>query len=106
MLAFTFNTDSIIVGVAGIVIWVICNILFSIYYAKVMRKDEAIMEVYNKMSEGSKCIYLGAVVCSIIITLRTYRVLYCGLFRGVAPYPVKKKIRNIKVDTFRERKGS
>jgi hypothetical protein len=43
------------------------------------------------MSSKSRCIYYFVVVLSILVTLRTYRVLYCGLFRGVAPYPVKKK---------------
>ncbi len=54
------------------------------------------------MSQGSKCIYITTVVCSIAFTLRTYRVLYCGLFRGVAPYPVKK----VSPPMLKKRKGS
>lgn len=54
------------------------------------------------MSEASKCIYIATVVCSIAFTMRTYRVLYCGLFRGVAPYPVKK----VAVPMLKKRKDS
>lgn len=48
------------------------------------------MAIVDKMSSQSKCIYYAIVGGSIVVALRLYRILYCGLFRGVAPYPVKK----------------
>lgn len=56
------------------------------------------------MSNKSKCIYYAVIVCSVAFTLRTYRVLYCGLFRGVSPYPIKK-LADV-YDRDRKRKGS
>lgn len=44
------------------------------------------------MSSRSKCIYYTVVALSSVISLRTYRVLYCGIFKGVAPYGIKKVI--------------
>ena len=42
------------------------------------------------MSSKSKCVYYVVLAFSIGVTLRTYRILYCGLFRGVAPYQISK----------------
>lgn len=89
---------------AGLVIWVLCNALFGVYYYRVMRKDEEVKSIVDKMSNKSKCIYYGVVVCSVAFTLRTYRMLYCGLFRGVSPYPIKKIATAY--DKDRVRKGS
>lgn len=55
------------------------------------------------MTSQSKCIYYTIVGFSIGVALRIYRILYCGLFRGVAPYPVKKKNES---SILKKRKGS
>lgn len=91
LLAFTKTRSAVGLGVSGLLIWIICNVLFAVYYCKVLRDDNAIMAVVAKMSSKSKCIYYTVLGLSMGVTLRTYRVLYCGLFRGVAPYAVKKK---------------
>jgi hypothetical protein len=94
VLAFTVTKSSKGLCIAGLLIWMICNILFGAYYFTVMKIDEAVQSTVNKMSSASKCIYYGTLAFSIVVTLRTYRVLYCGLFRGVAPFPMKKKQSN------------
>lgn len=46
------------------------------------------------MGSRSKCIYYAVLGLSIVFNLRTYRILYCGIFKGVTPYlyvPVKNK---------------
>lgn len=91
LLAFTQTKFAVGVGVAGLALWILCNVLFAVYYCKALRNDAAIMSVVAKMSSKSRCIYYTVLGLSMGVTLRTYRVLYCGLFRGVAPYSVKKK---------------
>ena len=90
LLALTTASRQIGVAVTGLVIWLITNILFGIYYFLVMRKDVGISMLVDKMSSKSKCVYYATLGFSIGITLRTYRILYCGIFRGVAPYQVSK----------------
>ena len=41
------------------------------------------------MSGKSKCIYYTALILSFVFTLRTYRALYSGLFKGVATYLIE-----------------
>lgn len=91
-------------AVAGLAVWVLCNVLFGVYYYRDMRKDGEVKSIVDKMSNKSKCIYYGVIVCSVAFSLRTYRVLYCGLFRGVSPYPIKKLADA--PDRDRIRKGS
>ena len=85
------TSDTLFVGYAGLGIWVLANILFAVYYFKYLRNDAVIEEVVTKMSQRSKCIYYSTIVFSIVISLRTYRLLFCGLFKGVAPYLIKPK---------------
>lgn len=94
-IAFTTTQSTKGLIITGLVIWIICNILFGVYYCKVVKNDENVGAVVRKMSQKSKCIYYGTIGLSIGVTLRAYRVLYCGLFKGVAPFAMKKK--NIKV---------
>lgn len=102
MIASTYSSNSRGLGIAGLLVWIICNALFGVYYFKVIRNDEAVITIVDKMSSQTKCIYYATVGFSVIVALRVYRVLYCGLFRGVAPYPVKKKMDS----TIRKRKPS
>ena len=102
MVASTFTITSRGLGIAGLLLWILCNVLFGIYYCKVIRKDEAVIAIVDKMTSQTKCIYYATIGFSIIVALRVYRVLYCGLFRGVAPYPVKKKLESL----IKKRKGS
>lgn len=55
-----------------------------------MRIDGDIGGILNGMSQRSRCVYYTTLVFAVVVSLRTYRVLYCGLFRGVAPYAVGK----------------
>lgn len=103
MVALTFNATSRGLGLAGLGLWVLCNVLFGVYYCRVIKNDEAVIAIVTKMTSQSKCIYYGIVGFSIGIALRAYRILYCGLFRGVAPYPVKKKSES---SILKKRKGS
>ena len=99
-----------IVGV-GLGVWVLANLGFGVYYAVKMSQDVGIRLQLEKMSGRSRCVYYAVVALSVALTLRTYRVLYCGLFRGVAPYQVRRvydttnKITNNKVTTNRNTKG-
>lgn len=102
MIASTYTASSRGLGIAGLLLWVICNVLFGVYYFKVIRNDEAVIAIVDKMTSQTKCIYYATVGFSVFVALRMYRVLYCGLFRGVAPYPVKKKMDS----AIRDRKPS
>ena len=95
-LILAFTPEAIPKGlcIAGLIIWLITNIIFALYYFIVMRNDISVMKVVNQMSSKSKCIYYTTLILSACVTLRTYRVLYCGLFRGVAPYSVKPTLNN------------
>ena len=42
------------------------------------------------MSSKAKCIYYLTLVLSFVVSLRTFRILYCGLFKGIAPYLMNK----------------
>ena len=88
------TSDTRFIGFGGIGIWVLANVLFGVYYCKYLKNDEIIEEIVSKMSERSKCIYYTTIVFSIVISLRTYRLLFCGLFKGVAPYLIKPKNKN------------
>lgn len=91
VLAFSAVSASIGLIVAGLLIWLVANILFGVYYMLVMRHDVNVVMVVDKMSSQSKCVYYTILGLSIAVSLRTYRLLYCGLFRGVAPYLIKEK---------------
>ena len=88
------TSDTRYVGFGGIGLWVLANVLFGVYYCKYLKNDEHIEEIVNKMSERSKCIYYTIIIFSIVVSLRTYRLLFCGLFKGVAPYLIKQKNLN------------
>ena len=49
VLALT-TSDIIALGIVGMVIWIIANILFGIYYFKVVRNDDTISKSVEKMS--------------------------------------------------------
>lgn len=39
VIAFTFTQSTKGLIICGLVIWIICNILFGVYYCKIVRKD-------------------------------------------------------------------
>ena len=89
LLALSQTQTSRGLAVGGLILWLITNIIFGLYYLLVIRHDASVVQVVEQMSSKSKCIYYTTLCLSITFTLRTYRVLYCGLFRGVAPYLMK-----------------
>lgn len=94
MFILTPNSTSKALGVVGIVIWIGSNIGFCVYYNLKIKDDEAVSIILNKMGSRSKCIYYAVLGLSVVFNLRTYRILYCGIFKGVTPYlyvPVKNK---------------
>jgi hypothetical protein len=91
VLIFTMTASSKALIIAGLVLWVVCNLIFAGYYFTVIRGDEVADGTLDNMSQQSKCIYWSTLVCSVVVSLRTYRILYCGLFMGVAPFTLPKK---------------
>ena len=81
------TTENYIIGYVGLGLWFIANVIFAIYYCRSVEEDAT--KIISKMSNKSKCIYYTALVLSFIFTLRTYRALYSGLFRGVATYLIE-----------------
>ncbi len=39
LLTSSFTRESVGLAVGGLVLWVLCDVLFGVYYYKVMRKD-------------------------------------------------------------------
>lgn len=97
MLVLTPHEPSKIVVIIGLGMWGIANIGFLIYYNLRIKNDEQVLGIVSKMGARSKCIYYTVLIFSIGLNLRTYRILYCGIFRGVSPYhyaPAQKNASN------------
>lgn len=97
-------------GIVGIVLWILSNIGFCIYYNLRIKNDDSVNLILTKMSNLSKCIYYAVLVLSVCVNLRIYRILYCGVFKGVTPYhyipAIKNKDKITKNEVVNENKDS
>lgn len=90
LLVVVLTTSGNVVGYVGLGFSILANCLFAGYYCVVIRNDGNVVQVMEKMSSKAKCIYYLTLVLSFVVSLRTFRILYCGLFKGIAPYLMNK----------------
>lgn len=91
ILVFSMSENRVM-GFVGAGLWILANLLFGIYYCA--RVAVRAHRVLDKMTDKGKCIYYAIIVLCMGVSLRTYRVLYSGLFRGVAVYLVHPQVKD------------